>query len=169
MSLWAVYAGVQFSTYERLRSMDLLNTNAAEVKPAPSGSIPRGEGTRLEARTRYGGAATAAAEENGNEGYGVGRGQKGTEESNCSDGGYRVGHSPKGGSGSGTGSTMVESGSELPQATAHFLYGAISGSAATVASYPFDITRTALASQVRAAKGDWRGVFVRKKRGGPRV
>lgn len=37
----------------------------------------------------------------------------------------------------------------LPKTASNFVYGAIAGSAGTVASYPFDITRTALAYQVR--------------------
>lgn len=37
----------------------------------------------------------------------------------------------------------------LSKTASNFVYGAIAGSAGTVASYPFDITRTALAYQVK--------------------
>ena len=46
----------------------------------------------------------------------------------------------------------------LPTAVSNFVYGAIAGCSATFASYPFDITRTALASQVRISeKGGFQG------------
>lgn len=45
----------------------------------------------------------------------------------------------------------------FPDAVRHFVCGAVAGGAATVASYPFDITRTAIAYQVRCLRNVARG------------
>lgn len=114
MFLWATFAGVQFGTYEKLRSMDPLRANDTPPSPAVTGIAGGGGGAGTARDTR--GEGVAEVHVSGGAG-----GVKGGEER-------------RGG---------------LPAALSHFVFGAIAGSAATVTSYPFDITRTALAYQVR--------------------
>lgn len=108
MFLWATFAGIQFGTFEHLRSLDLSRRNAADRAMLAKTQ------TRDDVTTR--------------------QGEKG-------------GHPPRAGCKR-----------ELPGALSHFLYGSIAGCAGTVASYPFDITRTALASQVSFG-GWWASLF----------
>ena len=142
MLLWATFAGVQFGTYEQLRRMDLLNTHLASRDPT--------------ARARHAGA---------------GQGQGGAGDSTPPlygvDGAEKGGRARGGAGGRGQWGGWGGWGKGgVSPAVSHFVHGAIAGCTATVASYPFDIARTALAFQVggcfRSASGGWgRVVLVR--------
>lgn len=140
MFLWSAYAGVQFCAYEQLRATDFLNprhnsnrnsnnskdgyNNNDEDDVNDGGS----GGRRISISSRREGERWGDADEV----RGNGRGHRRRREQEAG---------------------VRDRGRGLPPAVSNFVYGSLAAFTATLLTYPLDITRTALAFQVRWGLG----------------